>query len=131
MPDRTTASGARIVVVDDDAQLREVVGLALSSRAGFSVVGTGSTGEEGVEVVDALEPDAVVLDLAMPGQGGQWAATEMLRRHPGLAIVVLSAHVGRSLERELLAAGVRAVLRKGGSIGELLDLVEQVARRDA
>jgi DNA-binding NarL/FixJ family response regulator len=115
--------------VDDDAQLREVVGLALSSRAGFSVVGTAATGEEGVEVVDALEPDAVVLDLAMPGQGGQWAASEMLRRHPGLAIVVLSAHVGRSLERELLDAGVAAVLRKGGPVGELIEAVATALER--
>jgi two-component system invasion response regulator UvrY len=102
--------------------------MALAAHRGFEVAATAETGEQGVEVVDEVHPDVVVLDLTMPGRGGQWAAGEMLRRRPDLPILVLSAHVGRSLERELLEEGVHAVLRKGGSIVELVGAISEATR---
>lgn len=114
----------RVVIADDEPQLRDVLELALGSRPHLEVVAIECTGEDAVAAVARLQPDVVVLDLAMPGRGGRWAAAEILRDHPGTDVVVLSAQASRSVTRELLALGVRAVLAKGAPIDELYRAVD-------
>ena len=70
------------------------------------------------------DADVVLFDGDRPFRSEVLAGVRASR--PGLPIVVLSAHVGRSLERELLGAGVAAVLRKGGSVTELIATVDRL-----
>ena len=81
----------RVLVVDDDPRLREVVGLALQFDGSFEVVAEASDGTEAIERAGAHQPDLVLLDLAMPGMDGRQAIPHILDAAPASKIVVLSA----------------------------------------
>lgn len=125
-------SAERILVVDDDPRLREVVRYALS-RAGFDVVEAGD-GRAALQAVAARAPALVVLDVLMPELDGLDVCRE-LRRTSNLPIVFLSSR-GEEMDRVLglelggddyltkpfgtreLVARVKALLRRGGSAAQ-------------
>jgi two-component system, chemotaxis family, protein-glutamate methylesterase/glutaminase len=81
----------RIVVADDSPFMRSVLGGALSA-AGFDVVGTASDGDEALEQCRALRPDAMTLDLAMPGLDGIGVLRAMRASDaPAPPVIVVSA----------------------------------------
>src|SRR4249919_3229982 len=97
----------RVVLADDDVLLRE--GLAgLLERAGMSVVGRAGDGPGLLAAVREATPDVVVTDIRMPpafGTEGLDAAREIRKARPGIAIVLLSAHVDVEHAIELLTSG--------------------------
>jgi DNA-binding NarL/FixJ family response regulator len=113
----------RIVIAEDDALLRE--GLTLLLRAeGLDVIAAVDNPVDLLAAIDADPPDVAVVDVRMPPtfrDEGLRAAVEARRRHPGLGVLVLSAHVEESYASELLAGGAT-----GGGIGYLLK--ERVGR---
>jgi DNA-binding NarL/FixJ family response regulator len=68
----------RLVLVDDDPMVRTGLRLILSSAADIAVVGEAADGDEAVTVVQAEQPDVVLLDVRMPGMDGLSAATHLL-----------------------------------------------------
>lgn len=119
-------SAERILVVDDDPRLREVVRYALS-RAGFDVVEAGD-GRAALQAVAARAPDLVVLDVLMPELDGLDVCRE-LRRHGNLPIVFLSSR-GEEMDRVLgLELGGDDYLTKPFSPRELVSRVRAVLRR--
>ncbi|SDG00677.1 DNA-binding response regulator, NarL/FixJ family, contains REC and HTH domains [Sinosporangium album] len=97
----------RIVIAEDDPLLRE--GLALLLRAeSLDVVATAADPDGLLAAVDAHEPDVAIVDVRMPPthtDEGIAAAVEARRRHPGLAVLVLSAYVEQAFATDLLAQG--------------------------
>ena len=85
----TTASKPRILVVDDDIQIRRALGRVLADR-GYEV-DQAASGEEAVEKAAAAPPALMVLDLSMPGMSGLDVCRE-LRSWTGLPIIVLSVN---------------------------------------
>lgn len=119
-------SAERILVVDDDPRLREVVRYALS-RAGFDVVEAGD-GRAALQAVAARAPDLVVLDVLMPELDGLDVCRE-LRRQGSLPIVFLSSR-GEEMDRVLgLELGGDDYLTKPFSPRELVSRVRAVLRR--
>ncbi|MCK6505620.1 response regulator transcription factor [Myxococcota bacterium] len=119
-------SAERILVVDDDPRLREVVRYALS-RAGFDVVEAGD-GRAALQAVAARAPDLVVLDVLMPELDGLDVCRE-LRRQGNLPIVFLSSR-GEEMDRVLgLELGGDDYLTKPFSPRELVSRVRAVLRR--
>jgi DNA-binding response OmpR family regulator len=142
----------RVLVVEDDASIRELAALALS-RAGFRVTTVGD-GDEGLRTALAFPFDLVVLDVMLPGRDGFEVCRE-LRRTSSVPIVMLTArsdavdvvvglesgaddYVTKPFEAPVLVARLRAVLRRAApashdrplAIGELeLDPEGYVARR--
>lgn len=123
----------RIVIGEDDALLRE--GLALLLRAeGLDVVATAAGPEELLVAVVEHRPDLVVVDVRMPPthtDEGIVAAVEARRRHPGLAVLVLSAYVEQAFARDLLADGGHGLgyllKERVGRVEEFLDALHRVA----
>ncbi|SHN47393.1 response regulator transcription factor [Cryptosporangium aurantiacum] len=123
----------RIVIGEDDALLRE--GLALLLKAeGLDVVATAGTADELLAAVDTHRPDVALVDVRMPPthtDEGIKAAVEARRRHPGLAILVLSAYVEQAFATELLAggsAGLGYLLKERvGRVEQFLDALRRVA----
>jgi DNA-binding NarL/FixJ family response regulator len=97
----------RVVLADDDVLLRS--GMAkLLERPGFSVVGEAGDGEDLLDLVRSLEPDVVVVDIRMPPTQtveGLDAARTIRDEYPGIAIMVLSAHVEVEHAMTLLSGG--------------------------
>lgn len=102
----------RVVVVDDEADLRLLVRSLLSLDPRISVVGEAADGPEALEVFDRLRPDVLVLDQRMPGASGLDVAADVLARVPGQAIILLSAFTDRTITAQAESIGVARVLGK-------------------
>jgi two-component system chemotaxis response regulator CheB len=91
MPDAPVISPARVVVADDSALMRSIVSRSLE-RAGVDVVGSARNGDEALELCERERPDAMTLDLTMPGLDGL-GVLRALRERPGagIPVVVVSA----------------------------------------
>jgi DNA-binding NarL/FixJ family response regulator len=111
----------RLVVVDDNSDLRFLVRAAVESRGGFEVVGEAGDGREGVAVVQAAQPDLVLLDLDMPMMGGLDALPLLREAAPGAQIVVLSSFRRSDYEGQVRSEGAVGYLEKGLTARQLVD----------
>jgi DNA-binding NarL/FixJ family response regulator len=123
----------RVVIAEDDPLLREGLVLLLGAE-GIDVVARAGTADEVLDAVDEHRPDIAVLDVRMPPahtDEGIRAAVEARRRHPGLAVLVLSAYVEQSFATELLTDGVGGLgyllKERVGRVEEFLDALHRVA----
>lgn len=123
----------RIVIAEDDVLLREGVALLLRAES-LDVVATTENADAFLAAVDEHEPDVAIVDVRMPPthtDEGIKAAVEARRRHPGLAVLVLSAHVERSFANELLAGGAERLgyllKERVGRVEQFLDALHRVA----
>jgi DNA-binding NarL/FixJ family response regulator len=90
---RRSARVSRVVIVDDDEEMRVLVAAMLRGRLGAEVVGEGANGNEAVELCGALRPDVLVLDHVMPERYGGDAVLEIRQASPETCIVMFSATV--------------------------------------
>ncbi|MFF9126485.1 response regulator [Streptomyces sp. NPDC014889] len=123
----------RIVMAEDDPLLREGLALLLGAE-GLDVVARTGTADEVLDAVDEHAPDVAILDVRMPPthtDEGIRAAVEARRRHPRLAVLVLSAYVEQSFATELLTGGVGGLgyllKERVGRVEEFLDALHRVA----
>ncbi len=112
-PDRRDpGTGLRAVLVDDTAEIRMLVKLALTN-AGIEIVAEAANGEVGVEQVRLHQPDVVVLDVAMPIMDGI-EALPLIRAHaPGVRVVMLSGFPASMMGDASEQAGADAFVEKG------------------
>src|SRR5579875_1680632 len=103
----------RILIIDDEDDIREVAALSLESVAGWSVL-TACSGAEGIRTAHAELPDAILMDVMMPAMDGPTTFKEM-QRSPEIAqipVVLLTAKVQGVDQRRFAGLGVAAVLFK-------------------
>ena len=113
----------RVLVVDDAANLRELLTLLLESEDDFEVVGNATDGAQAIAQATALSPDVVLLDLAMPVMDGLSALPEIRAAVPTARIVIFTGFDQGALVSEALAKGADAYLEKGASVTSLVDLL--------
>ena len=112
----------RVLVVDDSAFMRAALSRMIASEAGFEVVGTASSGAEGLEKVGSLNPDIVTLDIEMPGLNGLQTLRYIMNRCPRPVIMVSSVtEAGTEQTFDALAAGAFDYVPKNLS-SESLDI---------
>ena len=87
-------SPGRILVVDDEADIRDALEMVL--RYEKYAVATAADGERALEAIEKDPPDAVLLDVKMPGRDGIEVLEEIGRRRPGLPVIMISGHADRS-----------------------------------
>jgi DNA-binding NarL/FixJ family response regulator len=97
----------RVIVADDEAGIRELMRTLLSLEPDFEVVGQAGDGVEAVELVSALHPDLVVIDISMPVMDGLEAISRIRQVSPATRVAVLSG------ERRALPAGADMHIEKG------------------
>ncbi len=103
----------RILIIDDEEDIREVAALSLETVAGWEVVMAGS-GAQGLARAIEYQPEAILLDVMMPGMDGPTTFRE-LRKNPATAhipVLLLTAKVQSSDQRRFADLGVEAVLFK-------------------
>jgi DNA-binding NarL/FixJ family response regulator len=103
----------RVFLVDDVGAFRALMRFMLEEDPRIQVVGEASDGSEGVDGVERLKPDVVLLDLAMPVLDGFEAMPLMLERSPGTTIVALSGFTAERMAQLCIASGAHAYLEKG------------------
>jgi DNA-binding NarL/FixJ family response regulator len=117
----------RVVLVDDVPELRLLVRLTLEDEPGIEVVGEAANGREGVEVVEATDPDLVLLDLSMPDMDGL-EAIPLIRAHaPHARVVVLSGHEAGRLSLQALDQGASRYINKAVGLDTIPTIVREVA----
>jgi DNA-binding NarL/FixJ family response regulator len=114
----------RVLLIDDEPDLRELLAIALELDEGFEVVGRASSLAEGVEIAATTQPDVIVTDLVL---GSSVPPAELLAElrdaAPSAAVVVFSGRdVGLTPP-----VGADAAVLKGGDLAELLEKVKEVA----
>ncbi len=116
----------RILLADDHTVMRNGLRLLLERQANLTVVGEASDGRETVRVAEAVSPDVVVMDIAMPNLNGIEAARQITSTHPQTAIVILSMHSDESYVIRALKAGARAYLLKDSAEGDLIAAIHAI-----
>jgi two-component system, OmpR family, KDP operon response regulator KdpE len=119
-------SATRILVVDDEPQIRRILRTTLTT-AGYEIE-DAKTGDEALEKLREYRPDLVLLDINMPGMGGL-ETCKAIRADPNVAIVMLTVHNTEATKVEALDAGADDFISKPFSTPELLARIRAVLRR--
>jgi len=119
-------SAGRILVVDDEPQIRRVMRTTLTG-AGYEV-DDARTGEEALNKLRGFRPDLVLLDINLPGMSGL-EACRTIRSDSGVAIVMLTVHNTEAAKVEALDAGADDFVTKPFSTPELLARIRAALRR--
>lgn len=119
-----------VFVVDDVAELRELIRFGIEEDPDFEVVGEAGDGRSAIQGIAETRPAAVLLDLSMPDMDGLEAIPEIRRANPDIAIIVLS---GFSVDRMGAPArnrGADGYVEKGTPLAELREATRRaVAER--
>lgn len=118
----------RVVLVDDHVLIRAGLKALLHSLANIQVVGEASDGHEAVDVVEKLEPDVVIMDIAMANLNGLEAASRVTKQWPKVKVIILSMHANEEYVGQALDVGATGYLLKGAEPAELELALKAVVR---
>src|SRR5919205_430048 len=108
----------RVVIADDHGILREGIRALLAAVPDVEVVGEAADGRAAVELCKQLDPDVVLMDIAMPGLGGLEATLQLRHDQPRTRVLVLTRYSDREYVRRFLEAGAAGfVLKKAAGPG--------------
>jgi DNA-binding NarL/FixJ family response regulator len=119
---------ARILIVDDHIILRRGLRGVIESRPGWKCCGEADSGEQSIDRAGELLPDAVVMDVSMPGMGGIKATHALHSKFPHVKIVLLTLHKSTELLRAGLSAGAKGYVLKSDGEEQLIAAIEAAIR---
>lgn len=102
----------RILVVDDHPLVRRGIAQFINQEKDLTVCGEASDGNEAFAVLDELDPDLVIVDIEMKGQGGMELVRNMKTHYPKVPVLMLSMHDEDLFAERALRAGARGYLMK-------------------
>jgi len=108
--------------------VRQGLRALLEKSPEISVVGEASDGREAVRLAAELQPNIVVMDIAMPLLNGVDATSQILSRDPEIKVIILSMHSDESYILRSLSAGAKGYLLKDSAEGDILPAVQTVAK---
>jgi DNA-binding NarL/FixJ family response regulator len=120
-----------VLLAEDHAVVREATAEVVDHQPDMRVVGQAGTGEEAVALAKALQPDVVVMDIAMPRLNGLEATRQITAECPGCRVLVLTAREEERYIVQLLQAGAVGYLPKTVGLDELLEAIRAVARGES
>ena len=116
----------RILVVDDHDLVRHGLARVISDEADMEVIAQARSGEEAISLVQADQPDVVLMDVKMPGIGGIEATHRILEQYPNIRIVAISSIDIGVIPTQMLAAGALAFITKSAAVEELFTAIRSV-----
>jgi DNA-binding NarL/FixJ family response regulator len=129
-PAATALANIRIVVADDHPVVRFGVKNMLMNEPGFEVVGEAEDGDDAITQTLELEPDILLLDLAMPRLPGLEAMRAIMAKSPRVKIVMLTSTISTQQIIEALQIGARGIVLKDSVAGDLSQAMRAVLSGD-
>lgn len=121
-------SDISVLVIDDHPLFREGVRNVIEAEDGMRVVGEGTRGDQGVDLVRQFRPTVALIDVNLPAMNGIQATRLIAAEHLGASIVLLTAYDDEQQIFHAFSAGASAYCSKDIEAGKLLDVIRQVAR---
>ena len=115
-----------VFIADDQAMVRQGFGALLGAQPDISVIGDAPDGKAAVAEVARLQPDVVLMDVRMPEMNGLQAAAEILRRHDGVRVLMLTTFDIDDYVYEALRVGASGFMLKDAPAEELVRAVRVV-----
>ncbi len=115
----------RLLIADDHRMLREGLRRSLTDL-GYHIVGEARNGLEAVDLAAAIQPDVILMDVAMPELGGVEATKQIKDRLPGAHVVMLTMHADQEILAEAIRAGASGYLVKDCSTDEIASAIDSV-----
>lgn len=116
----------KVLVVDDHDLVRTGITRMLADIDGLQVIGQADCGETALQRARELKPDVVLMDIRMPGIGGLEATRKLLRSHPDLKVIAVTACEEDPFPTRLLQAGAAGYLTKGAGLEEMVTAIRKV-----
>ena len=117
----------RILIGDDHTLMRQGLRKILEEHADWDVIAEAGDGRQAVKDALALQPEIAILDIGMPLLNGIDATRQIVRRLPGIGVLILSMHGDEAYITQALQAGAKGYLLKDSADTDLLRAVEAVA----
>lgn len=121
------AANVRVLLADDDDAFLGSLRTLIDGQPHLSVAGTAGNGLDAIELADALDPDAVVIDLHMPLLDGVTAVARLRRDHPSLCVIALTGDDAPELHEAVRDAGADDVILKTDFVETLMDQLRAVS----
>lgn len=118
----------RIILADDHTLVRAGIRSLLGKMPGVEVVGEAGDGREALALLEALQPDILLIDIAMPGLNGLETAARVADEFPRIKLIILSMHANEEYVVQALRAGALGYLLKDSAAIELELAIEAVGR---
>ncbi len=118
----------RLLVVDDHPVVRKGISMCLGHRPDMEVVGEAADAREAISKAHELQPDVVLMDIAMPDMSGLTATSRLRHELPETKVLILSIHDSPEYLCQAIQAGARGYVLKGVSAEELVHAAEAVCR---
>ncbi len=116
-----------IVLADDHSVVREGLRSLFKTEPDFCLIGEASDGLEAVRLTERLQPNVLLIDLAMPGLGGLEAIRQVSKRFPRVRVIVLSMHAAEDYVAEAFGNGAAGYILKQSPVSEVIQGVREVA----
>ncbi len=123
-----TTPSITILLAEDHVVVRQGLCALLAADKAFVLVGEAHNGREAVDMAVALNPDVIVMDIAMPVLNGLEATRQILAANPKAKVLILSAHSDDAYIERMSAAGVAGFLEKQTSAEILAKAIKAVAK---
>lgn len=120
-----------LLLVDDHRIVREGLRALLRQEEDIEVVGEAENGQEAVQMAKKIEPDVVVMDIAMPLLSGLEATRQVLKNVPSTKVLVLSSYCDDCYVEQLTEAGASGYLVKQAATEHLLVAIREVQKGNA
>jgi len=117
----------RVLIADDHKILREGIQNVIQQHAGLTFVGGATDGREAVKMCRKLQPDVVLMDIAMKGLNGIEATCQIVKECPKTKVIALSMHSNKRFVLGMFKAGAYGYMKKDCGTDELIEAIITVA----
>jgi len=126
-----TTKPIRVLLIDDSPIIRLGLRSALEDFPDIAIIGEAGTAAAGLEALNRLKPDVVMLDLHLPDKSGLLACRDLLQARPHTHILILTSSSSERHMHDAIAAGAKGYLLKENDGGSLASALRAVARGDS
>lgn len=130
-PEKPTAPRVRVLICDDHTLVREGLRALLKAEADIQIVGEAETGRVAVQLAQALSPDVVLMDIAMPELSGLEATRQIAKQVPSARVLILSSYSDEEFVHQLAEARGAGYVLKQTTFTDVARAIREVKKGNA